>query len=50
MAVNHVKVADLEGVFAQLSALGLPLAVAVQLQQSALRLQDALWTAKASGS
>ena len=27
-----------------------PLAVAVQLQQSALRLQDALWTAKASGS
>ena len=45
-----MKVAVLEGDFAQLSAMGLPLAVAVQLQQSALRLKDALWTAKHSGS
>ena len=30
--------------------MSLPLTVAVQLQQSALRFKDALWTAKHSGS
>ena len=38
------------GRLAQLSAMGLPLAVAVQLQQSNLKLEGALWTAKCSGS
>ena len=42
-----MKVAVLEGDFAQLSAMGLPLAV---VQQSNLKLEGALWTAKCSGS
>ena len=33
-----------------MKVVGLPLAVAVQLQQSNLKLEGALWTAKCSGS
>ena len=38
----------LEGDFASLSALGFPLALSLQLQQSCLRLTDAMWTAKST--
>ena len=48
MADRSIKVAVLEGDFAGLSAAGFPLSLCVQLQRSALKLTDALWTAKSS--
>ena len=38
----------LEGDFAQLSTLGLPLPLCIQLQISCLKLDEAMWTAKSS--
>ena len=48
MADKAIKVAVLEGDFALLCALGFPLSLSLQLQQSCLRLNEALWTAKSS--
>lgn len=48
MAETSLRVASLEGDFARLTTMGLPLAVALQLQQMALKLGDACWTAKHS--
>ena len=45
-----VRVTVLEGDFAHLCYMGLPLAVATQLQQMDLKLYEALWTAKCSSS
>ena len=46
MADKPIKVAVLEGDFASLCALGFPLSLSLQLQQSCLRLYEAMWTAK----
>ena len=48
MADRAIQVAVLEGYFASLSALGLPMPLSLQLQQSDLRLNAAMWTAKSS--
>ena len=48
MADRPIKVAVLEGDFASLSELGFPLVLSLQLQQSCLRLSDAMWTAKST--
>ena len=44
--VNGAKVVFLETEFAVLSRLGLPISLSLQLQQSGLKLADALWTAR----
>ncbi len=43
-----IKVAVLEGYFASLSALGFPMPLTLQLQQSDLRLNAAIWRAQSS--
>lgn len=48
MADGAIKVAVLEGYFASLSALGFPLPLSLQLQQSDLRLNAAMWRAQSS--
>ena len=48
MADMPIKVAVLEGDIASLCALGFPLLLSLQLQQSCLRLIEAMWTAKSS--
>ena len=48
MADKAIKVAVLEGDFASLCALGFPLPLSLQLQQSCLRLNETMWTAKSS--
>ena len=48
MANKPIKVVVLEGHFASLPALGFPLALSLQLQQSCLRLTDAMWTPKST--
>ena len=48
MADKAIKVAVLEGNFASLCALGFPLSLSLQLQQSCLRLDEAMWTAKST--
>ena len=48
MANKPIKVIVLEGDFASLPAIGFPLAISLQLQQSCLRLPDATWTAKST--
>ena len=48
MADRAIKVAVLEGDFASLCALGFPLPLSLQLQQSCLRLNEAMWTAKST--
>ena len=48
MADRAIQVAVLEGYFASLSALGFPMPLSLQLQQSDLRLNAAMWTAKSS--
>ena len=48
MPDKAIKVAVLEGDFGSLCALGFPLPLSLQLQQSCLRLNEALWTAKSS--
>ena len=48
MADKAVRVAVLEADFASLCALGLPLSLGVQLQQSCLKQSDAQWTARST--
>ena len=48
MADKTIKIAVLEGDFASLCALGFPLPLSLQFQQSCLRLNEAMWTAKSS--
>ena len=48
MADRAIRVAVLVGDFASLCALGLPLSLGVQLQQSCLKLSDAQWTARST--
>ena len=48
MADRAIRVAVLEGYFASLSTLGFPMSLSWQLQQSNLRLERAMWTAKSS--
>ena len=43
-----IHIAVLEGYFASLSTLGFPMSLSWQLQQSNLRLERAMWTAKSS--
>ena len=47
---NRIKVAVIEGDYADLCSLGLPLALSLQLQLLDLKLSGALWSAKASAS
>ena len=48
MADKPIKVIVLEGDFASLTALGFPMAIGLQLQQSCLSLSDVIWTAKST--
>ena len=48
MADRAIHVAVLEGYFASLTTLGLPMPLSLQLQQSDLRLEGAMWTAKST--
>ena len=48
MANKPIKVIVLEGDSASLTALGFPMAVSLQLQQSCLSLSEAMWTAKST--
>ena len=50
MAESNIRVVVLESDFAGLSAVGFPLALSFQLQQNALRLSEAMWTAKSTDS
>jgi hypothetical protein len=47
---TRIKVAVLEGDYADLCDLGLPLSLSLQLQVQNLKLSGALWSAKASAS
>jgi len=47
---DSIKVVVLENDFAALCRLGLPVSLSVQLQQSGLKLADALWTVRSSRS
>ena len=47
---TRIKVAVVEGDYADLRSLGLPLALSLQLQLQDLKLSGALWSAKASAS
>ena len=47
---NRIKVAVIEGDYADLCSLGLPLALSPQLQLQDLKLSGALWSAKTSPS
>ena len=48
MADRAIRVAVLEGDYASLCALGLPLSLSIQLQQSCLKLCGAQWTARST--
>ena len=48
MADRAIHVAVLEGYFASLTTLGLPMPLSLQLQQSNLRLEKAMWTARST--
>ena len=48
MADRAIHVAVLEGYFATLTTLGLSVPLSLQLQQSDLRLESAMWTAKST--
>ena len=50
MVDRAIKVAILEGDFAAICDLGFPIALCLQLQTNALKLSEAMWTAKSSGS
>ena len=48
MADKAIRVAVLDGDFASLCALGFPLSLGIQLQQSYLKLSEAHWTARST--
>ncbi len=48
MADKPIRVSVLEGDFAVMSSVGLPLSLCVQLQVSCLKLKEALWTARST--
>ena len=48
MADKPIRVSVLEGDFAVMSSIGLPLSLCVQLQVSCLKLNEALWTARST--
>lgn len=48
MVDKTIKVSVLEGDLAQLSALGFPLPLCIQLQLSCLKIDEAMWTAKST--
>ena len=48
MADKCIRVVVLEGDFAGLSAVGFPLSLSFQLQQKALKLSEAMWTARST--
>ena len=50
MVDRAIKVVILEGDFAAICDLGFPIALCLQLQTNALKLSEAMWTAKSSGS
>ena len=50
MADRAIQVAVLEGYFATICTLGFPMPLSLQLQQSDLRLNWAMWSAKSSGT
>ena len=45
MAAGAIRVYVLEGIYAKMMELGLPLSLAVELQYHGLRLDSPLWTA-----
>ena len=48
MAAGAIRVCVLEGIYAKMTELGLPLSLAVELQYRGLRLDSSLWTARLS--
>ena len=48
MAAGAIRVCVLEGIYAKMTELGLPLSLAVELQSRGLRLNSSLWTARLS--
>ena len=50
MVDRAIKVALLEGDFAAICDLGLPISLSLQLQSLGLKLSEAMWTAKSSSS
>ena len=48
MAAGAIRVCVLEGIYAKMTDLGLPLSLAVELQYRVLRLDSSLWTARLS--
>ena len=48
MAAGDIGVCVLEGIYAKMTELGLPLSLAVELQSRGLRLNSSLWTARLS--
>ena len=48
MAPGAIRVCVLEGIYANMTELGLPLSLAVELQYRGLRLDSSLWTARLS--
>jgi len=50
MAAGTIRVCVLEGIYAKMTELGLPLSLAVELQYRGLHLDSSLWTARLSNS
>ena len=50
MAADAIRVCVLEGIYAKMTELGLPLSLAVELQYRGLHLDSSLWTARLSNS
>ena len=50
MADKRIKVVLLEGEFAALSAMGFPTSVCLQLQESGLKVTEAMWSTRSSSA
>ena len=48
MAAGAIRVCVLEGIYAKMTELGLPLSLTVKLQYHSLRLDSSVWTARLS--